>query len=173
VIQWPELVEQHGPDVWRTVYRLLNNYDDASDCYQEAFLHALSYSQQRQVKCWAAMLRRIATSRAMDLLRRRYRASATNTQLSILDAEPASVGPSPDVSIQLRESIDQLRGALAEIPALHAEVFWLSEVEKLSHQNIAEQLEVTPRQVALWLHRAKQKLRKLLALRGVTNEMMR
>ena len=171
--QWSEIVEQHGPDVWRTVYRLLNNHDDANDCYQETFLNAFDYAQQRDVKCWPAVLRRIATSRAMDVLRRRYRASATNTQLSVLETEPAGAERSPDVWIQLRESMEQLRGALAELPTTHAEVFWLSEVEMLSHQDIAEQLEGTTEQVALWLHRAKQKLRRLLIARGVTNEVMR
>ena len=173
VNQWPEIVEQHGPYVWRTVYRLLNNNEDVTDCYQETFLHAFDYAQRREVKCWPAVLRRIATSRAMDVLRRRYRAAATDTQLSMLETEPADAGPSPDVWIQLRESMDQLRGALAELPTMHAEVFWLSEVEMLSHQDIAEQLEGTTEQVALWLHRAKQKLHKLLVARGVTNEVMR
>ena len=171
--RWSEIVEQQGPDVWRTVYRLLNNDADASDCYQETFLHAFDYAQQREVKCWPAVLRRIAASRAMDVLRRRYREAATSTQLSVLEMQPAGAGPSPDVWVQLRESMEQLRGALAELPTTHAEVFWLSEVEMLSHSDIAEQMETKTEQVALWLRRAKQKLRKLLVARGVTNEVVR
>ena len=170
---WSEIIEQHGPDVWRMVYRLVSNEADASDCYQETFLHAFDYAEQRAVKCWPAVLRRIATSRAMDVLRRRYRAAATSTQLSVLETEPAGVELAPDVWVQLRESMEHLRGALAELPAAQAEVFWLSEVEMLSHADIAEQMEAKVEQVTVWLHRAKQKLRKLLAARGVTSEVMR
>jgi DNA-directed RNA polymerase specialized sigma24 family protein len=50
---------------------------------------------------------------------------------------------------------------------MQAQVFWLSEVEMLSHADIAQQLDGTVEQVAVWLHRAKRKLRSLLAARGV------
>ena len=26
---WPAIVEQHGPHVWRTAYRILSDYDEA------------------------------------------------------------------------------------------------------------------------------------------------
>jgi RNA polymerase sigma-70 factor (ECF subfamily) len=173
VNDWTEIVEQHGPDVWRTAYRLLNDQNDASDCYQETFLQAVEYARRRTVTCWPAMLRRMATSRAIDQLRRRYRANQRYESLSILVDEPTSNGPTPDANAQLRESMEQLRRALAELPAAQAEVFWLSEVEMLSHADVGGHLGVTPKQVALLLHRGKQKLRKLLAARGVTHEALK
>ncbi len=170
---WSDIVEQHGPDVWRTAYWLLNHAEDANDCYQETFLRAVEYRRNHAVTCWPAVLRRIATARAMDLLRRRYRTSAVISPLSMLSEEPTDGEASPDVRVQLRESMEQLRQALTEIPPRQAEIFWLSEVELLSHTDIAEQLGATSEQVSLGLHRAKQKLRKLLSQRGVTNEVLR
>ena len=35
------IVDAHSDVVWRTVYRLVNHYDDARDCYQETFLAAV------------------------------------------------------------------------------------------------------------------------------------
>lgn len=166
-------MEQHGPVVWRTAYRLLNDQHDALDCYQETFLQAVDYERDHQVSSWPAVLRRIATARAMDTLRRRYRSSRVNVSLSSLDEEPAGVELPPEARAQLNESMNELRRALAELPDKHAEVFWLSEVEFLTHHEIAEQLGATAQQVALWLHRAKQKLRKLLTARGMTNEVKR
>lgn len=170
---WAEIVEQHGPDVWRTAYRLLNDQNDASDCYQETFLQAVEYARRRTVTCWPAMLRRMATSRAIDQLRRRYRANSRYESLSLLTDEPIGDERAPDASAQLRESMEQLRKALAEISPAQAEVFWLSEVEMLSHADVGAHLGVSPQQVAVLLHRAKQKLRKLLAARGVTHEALR
>jgi len=167
---WATIVEHHGPDVWRTAYRLLSDRDDANDCYQETFLQAVQYERRQQVSCWPAVLRKIATTRALDQLRRRYRTSDRN-ELSLATSEPTERSPAPDALAQLREEMEHLRQALVELPPAQAEVFWLSQVELVSHSDIAEQLDSTPEQIALWLHRAKQKLRRLLASRGVTNEV--
>jgi RNA polymerase sigma factor (sigma-70 family) len=63
--------------------------------------------------------------------------------------------------------MELLRQAMTELPANHAEVFWLCEVEMLSHADIARQLDATTEQISVWLHRAKKKLRTLLTARGV------
>src|SRR5262245_59124613 len=70
---WPEIMEQEGAAVWRTAYRLLGNRADADECFQEAFLAALEVSRRESVRDWGALLRRLASSRAVDRLRRRYR----------------------------------------------------------------------------------------------------
>ena len=170
---WSKIVETHGPDVWRTAYRLLNDAQDAGDCYQETFLKAFEYAESRDVTCWPAILRRIATTRAMDMLRQRYRRGTRSQSASVLDDDVPDGSPSPLVCAELKESMEQLRQAITELPPLQAEVFWLSEVEFLSHDEIADQLSSTKRQVAVWLHRAKQKLRELLSARGITNEVQR
>lgn len=170
---WSEIVEQHGPDVWRTAYRLLSRTADANDCYQETFLQAFEYSREHAIECWPGVLRRIATARALDMLRQRYRSSAANVSLTTLTDEPGNGQPGPDVCAELRESMEHLRRAMAELPADQAQVFWLSEVEFMSHHEIGLQLGASTGLVALWLHRAKQKLRELLAARGVTNEVSR
>jgi len=55
----PAIVEQHGPCVWRTAYRLLSDCEEASDCYQETFLKAVEYSRQKEIANWASLLKRI------------------------------------------------------------------------------------------------------------------
>ena len=115
------------------------------------------------------MLKRIVTARSLDALRRRYRATAHREPFAAID-EPAERAPTPDAPAQLRESMEQLRQAMTELPEKQAEVFWLSEVEMLSHSDIADQLDATTDQVAVWLHRGKRKLRTLLAARGALSE---
>lgn len=168
VVDWPVIVEQQGPHVWRTAYRLLSDREEANDCYQETFLQAFEFSQKRNIENWPGLLKRIATARALDRLRRRYRSHSEPLEngFAIVGREPA-----PDEPAQVQEWMDQLRHAIAELPERQAEVFWLSEIEKLRHAEIATQLDVTTKQIAVWLHRAKQKLRQLLVERGIADEV--
>ncbi len=170
MINWPAIVEQHGPYVWRTAFRLLSDREEASDCYQETFLKAVEYSNRQEIANWPGLLKRIATSRALDRLRRRYRKH--DEPLASGEAVIAR-DPAPDEPVQQQEWMKRFRQVLAELPDRQAEVFWLSEVETLEHAEIAEQLDATPKEVAMWLHRAKQKLRRLLVERGIADEVPR
>ena len=78
---WDAIVAEHGPLVWRTVYRLVGNHADASDCFQETFLSAISAARRERVENWGGFLQRIATARALDRLRRRVRQSGRDGRL--------------------------------------------------------------------------------------------
>jgi len=173
VVDWPTIVEQQGPYVWRTVYRLLSDREEANDCYQETFLKAVEYSNKQElnnqeITNWPGLLKRIATSRALDRLRRRYR---NRTELLENGEVVIARDTAPDEPMQQQEWMDRFRQILAELPERQAEVFWLSEVEGLEHAEIATHFDATPRQVATWLHRAKQKLRQLLVEKGFVDEV--
>ena len=40
-LDWPAIVREHGPLVWRTALRILGDDSEAADCYQETFISAL------------------------------------------------------------------------------------------------------------------------------------
>jgi DNA-directed RNA polymerase specialized sigma24 family protein len=80
-MDWPEIVQQHGPIVWKTVYRLLSNEADAADCFQNAFMAALDVSRTQTVRNWPGLLKRLATTSALERLRQRYRQSGRETGL--------------------------------------------------------------------------------------------
>ena len=63
---WHEIISAHEAMLWRTVYRVLNDRDDALDCCQEALLDAYKYSINREVDDWGALLTTLATRRAID-----------------------------------------------------------------------------------------------------------
>ena len=168
MVDWSQIVEEHGPYVWRTAYRLLSNREEANDCYQETFLSALQYSRRQQVTSWPGLLKRIATSKSLDRLRKRYRDRTEPLENS---AEIAADGQSPDGRMQHEEWMQTFRQAVADLPDRYGEVFCLSELERLSHHEIALQFETNKRQVATWLYRAKQKLQQLLVERGCIDEV--
>jgi DNA-directed RNA polymerase specialized sigma24 family protein len=76
MIDWGAILAEYGSTVWRTVYRLLDHHDDALDCYQETFLAAFRFAHAQTIADWPAFLVKLATRRAIDRLRQRYRFGA-------------------------------------------------------------------------------------------------
>jgi RNA polymerase sigma-70 factor (ECF subfamily) len=158
---WQEILRRDGPAVWRTAYRLLNNRADADECFQEAFLAGLEVSRREAVRNWRALLQRLAAVRAVDRLRERGR-RRSREQTADWDAL-AGNEPLPSQGAEEAELAQRLRDALARIPAQQAEVFCLQSLEGWSYQEIAEQLSLSINTVGVLLHRARQRLRELLA----------
>jgi RNA polymerase sigma-70 factor (ECF subfamily) len=161
MIDWRSMLAEHGPAVWQTVYRLLDHHADALDCYQETFLTAWQYAERRPVADWASFLSSLATRRAMDRLRRRYR---DRRHTSLIDGrhEPRGKVECPLRHADARELLERVREGMAELPAKQAEVFWASCIDGLSHQQIGESMGIPSGEVRVLLHRARARLRAIL-----------
>lgn len=158
---WQEILSRDGPAVWQTAYRLLGNRADADECFQEAFLAALEVSRRQEVRHWRALLQRLAAARAVDRLRERGRRGRPEP-VADWGAVPGRA-PSPSQDAEDAELAEQLRQALAQVPPQQAQVFCLHCLEDWSYQEIAQQLGVSTDAVGVLLHRARQRLRELLA----------
>lgn len=159
---WSEILAQHGGIVWKTVRRIVGNDHDARDCFQETFVAAWEYSRQHQVVNWPGLLKRLATARALDLLRSRLRASTL--VLSALPARQMMASQRhPPAIAEASELFDRLRAALVTLPAEQADACCLRFLEMMSYEEISEQLGVTVNHVGVLLHRAKAALQVELA----------
>lgn len=134
-------MKRHGPIVWRTAYRLLGNYADTADCFQETFVCALEVSRRQQVRNFPALLSRLATARAIDQLRQRIRRPRVNTEPADLSAVPSS-NPDPVQQLETGELAEKLRSAITQLPPQHAEVFCLRYLNGMSYRLIAKQLGI-------------------------------
>jgi RNA polymerase sigma factor (sigma-70 family) len=161
---WDDLVHREGPAVWRSAYRLVHNRADADECFQETFLAALEVSHRQPVRNWPALLKRLATRRAIDRLRQRLRRRRREEVADLALAEAA--GDDPSECVEAAELACALRQAVAQLPARQAEVFWLCELEDWSYQQIAEQLGTTVNAVGVTLHRARQRIRERLKMQN-------
>jgi DNA-directed RNA polymerase specialized sigma24 family protein len=103
------------------------HYADVHNCYQDAFVAACQITP-RDPADWGRILARLATRKAVDLLRKRIRSA----QVGPLDVErePAT-DDDPVQSVRLAKMLDKLRAGLAELPGKQAEVVWLRCVEGL------------------------------------------
>ena len=157
------LIATHGPIVWRTVYRMLNDQQDALDCHQETFLAAWKLGQAGEPPTsWPAWLKTVATRKAIDRLRQRYRQRRRTETAGPEASLPPHRGEAVDAGLLADELRERVRRALAEIPAQQAEAFWLRHVEQMSRRETADQLGVSPGNVGVLVSRAAGRLRKLL-----------
>jgi RNA polymerase sigma-70 factor, ECF subfamily len=155
------IIAAHGEAVWRTAYRLLNNYDDALDCYQDTFLAAIQLSRGQSVMHWRTLLVCIATRRAMDRLRRRYQNEQAIEGITRNGAQvPSTTGPA--ARLETDDLREQVRRALAKLPTNQAEAFWLRHLEQWDVDEVADELGLDAGHVRVLVHRAAVALRKLL-----------
>jgi RNA polymerase sigma-70 factor (ECF subfamily) len=157
MIDWESILAEHGPTVWRTVYRLLEHHADAQDCYQETFLAAVRFAERHAVVDWSSFLVSVAARRAMDRLRQRYR--ARNHCIPIGDVpEPSGEVDGPLQQARANELLDRVREGLSELAEKQAEVFWLICLEGFSHQQVADLMGIPSAEVRVLLHRARLRL---------------
>src|SRR5437588_7290403 len=158
---WSQIVQEHGPLVWRTAYRLLNQDADAADCFQRTFVSALEVALVERVRHWPALLRRLATARALDQLRQRRR--ETDRMRSGFDeALIPDKSAAPDQAAAASELAEHLRRALAELEPRQAQVFCLACLEEVGYAEIAQQPGITVNHVGVLLNRARGDLRERL-----------
>ncbi len=152
---WDRIVREHGPVVFATAWRILGHAADTEDVVQEVFLQAHQMQQNEVVRCWEALLRRLASCRALDRLRQRR-------VVVPLDGLSLTAGDDPEALAIERELSDRLRLAIARLPPREAAVFCLRYFDDLSYERIAETLQITAGAVATALHKARGRLESYL-----------
>jgi RNA polymerase sigma-70 factor, ECF subfamily len=163
-----DIIRRHGPMVWRTVCRLgggAGREADAADCFQEVFVAALEVVKRGAghagVRNWEAMLRRIATAKAMDMLRRRIRERGRIDSESAVEDLHDGAAP-PNAALEREELAGELRVALTRLAADQAEAFCLRHLEGMSYEEIGAQMGIAPNTAGVLIHRAKERLQELV-----------
>ena len=158
MIDWNQIRETHGPMVWSTVARILKHQDDALDCFQDVFAEAIGRGRRAPVDDWGALLRWLATRRAIDQLRRRQRKPA-----AVRDVEHVcDSAQSAEQQVSFLELVERVRSEMANMPDRQAEAFWLVCVEERTYEEVAQQMGVQRNAVGVLVHRARQHLRSRL-----------
>jgi RNA polymerase sigma-70 factor (ECF subfamily) len=155
VTDWKRFVGEHGPAVYVTAWRVLGHVADAEDVVQDVFLEAYRLQQTQTVRHWPGLLRRMATCRALDRLRRR--------QVTVpVEGLPLTAPGGPEDEAIASELEQRLLGALARLPPREAEVFCLRHFEGMAPTEVAAVLGLSPTAVSTALHKARTRLLTLL-----------
>lgn len=155
---WEGIVRANGPTVWRTLYRLLGQRADVDECFQETFLSAMEMSRRQKIECWSALLQTVATRKAVDRIRRKYRQREEAVEFDAV----ASDSTDPAQAADEAERAVLLQQAMVKLPARQAEAICLHVFSGWSYQEIGQQLGLSSSAVGVTIHRGKQRLREML-----------
>ena len=163
------LVERYQDRVYNLAYRLLGSAEDSLDAAQETFVRAYSalprFDPDRPFAPW---LFRIATNQCYGLLRKRRpevsfeeieeggTGSASGRALGSTDGDPLQ-------SVLRAARAEEIQRAVLELPEPYRAVVLLRYQEDMSHAMIAAALDIPIGTVKTHLHRARQRLRKVLS----------
>lgn len=160
------LVERYQDRLFNTVYRLVENADDAQDVVQEAFLNAYqSLESFKGDALFFTWLYRIAFNTAISLKRKQ------RVTLSIdggSNGEPGvdplddSAATRPGWALEQAEQERKVHAALARLSAEHRAVLILKDMEGQKYEVMADLLNVPIGTIRSRLHRARLELRQLL-----------
>jgi len=153
--RFKELVRTHGPLVMNVALRVLGNATSAQDVHQEVFLAIWKRWDRLDVQTihWSSYLYRTTVRKTIELARKDRKSSAEP-----LTSEPPGANHSVDGNLRVVELQEKLTQRMAQLPQRQAEIFVLSRLEGLSHQEIAEILNISPASSRVHLHRAMKRL---------------
>lgn len=164
---YEELIQRFQQPVYNTVYRMLNDPNDAHDVVQEVFFKVFrriqSFRGESSLKTW---IYRIAVNEACN--RRRYFQRHLRQEMA-LDAGStegwnpedtlAGEGRSPFEEVLGREQHELLQQALSRINPVYRAAVILRDIEELSYEEIADVLQVALGTVKSRILRGREALR--------------
>lgn len=161
-----ELVRRYQDRLYHSVYRVVDNAEDAYDVVQEAFLNAYqslnSFKGDAEFFTW---LYRIAFNSAISLKRKRravLRLEWGHDEKTGVEPIDESAYSEPGSNLARTEDEAVLQRALNRLSPEHRAVLVLKDLEGQKYEDIAEILDVPIGTIRSRLHRARLELRELL-----------
>ncbi len=151
-MSWNEVVSMHGPVAYRAAWRILGHAEDTEDVLQDVLIEAYRRFRAGDVRNWPAFLKRLAISRALDRLRREKNTVSIDG-LAICDLR---AGPVEEAVT--REAEERVRAIIADLPERQAAVFCLVYFESLSHEQVADTLQISTNAVTVALYKSRVRL---------------
>jgi len=161
------LVERYQKQIFSLAYHLHNDYDEARDLAQEAFIRIYqqlpSFKQNMRFFSWMYM---VAQNTCINTLRKLPHESLTLEEHYKLN-EPETEGASRDpiAVLEDREQAEDFARLLRDLPEQYRTVILLKYLEKLSYREISERLGLPESTVEARLHRGRNYLRNMLKKR--------
>ncbi len=150
------LVQQYTPTVFRFVFRMLRNEQDARDVTQDTLIKVMRnlhrYDPDRKFSTWVFG---IARNTAIDETRRRKRVGPPPLK------EPRYEGPGPlDLNVRAQRA-ERLHVSLEQLPPKYREILVLYHFEHLKYREIADALDLPIGTVMNRIFRARGRLRDI------------
>jgi RNA polymerase sigma-70 factor (ECF subfamily) len=171
VAAYEELVRRTHPQIYRLLYHMTSNREDAEDLTQEIFLKAYAaLARFHGASSFYTWVYRIAVNHALNF-REKNRRRAAELRLDDVDAaverDPTFVElrarESPYRDATVAELQKKLNAALQKLSDEHRMVVVLHDIEGLKHHEIAQMLKLSEGTVRSRLFYARVQLQRELA----------
>ncbi len=164
------LVERYQNRLFGLARHYAQSRAEVEDLVQETFLKAFrkldTFQQQSSFYTW---LYRIATNTILDSLKRRGRNPVQSVEDPELHSSPGDElerkTVRPDARLESDEVARITREVLEELPEIFRTTLVLRELEGMSYQDIADQLDISIGTVESRLFRARARFKQRLAQR--------
>jgi RNA polymerase sigma factor (sigma-70 family) len=161
--RFANVVMPHIDDAYRLAHWLTGNSTDAEDVVQDASLRAFRAIRSFAGGSARAWLLSIVRNTAYSWLRKnRPAAVVTVHDLEAVELAQANPGdpeaPTPEATLLAKIDAEQLRAAIAALPASFRETLVLRDIEGLDYREIAQATEVPIGTVMSRLARARHQL---------------
>ncbi len=167
-----EILGRYRGPIYNLCYRMSRNAEDARDLGQEVFIKVFSLLDRFDENyAFSSWLFRIATNHCIDHLRRnRLRfisldggvgPDGEEYELQLPDS-----GPGPDTVLQRKQALERLDEVINELPPHYQAITLLRHDQQLSYEEIAEVLSLPLGTVKARIHRARQQIQQMLAVRS-------
>jgi RNA polymerase sigma-70 factor (ECF subfamily) len=173
------VVRQYGGRLLAVARQIVGNEADAHDALQDGLITALRaigrFERRSKLSTW---LHRVVVNASLMRLRsrRRIRETSLDELLPKFLADGHQAAPTPTWSdsalamIEQEETRSAVRAAIDRLPDDYRSVLVLRDLQELDTATVAELLAITPANVKVRLHRARQALKTLLERVFVSSE---
>lgn len=166
---WRQLLQELGPGLLGYATRMVKNSSDAEEVVQECLISAIKnlegFEGRASLKSW---LYTIVRNRSIDLIRKNKRYIEQNN----VDPEadyfnengrwkngcPKAAGEM-ESQLDVKWLLERVNGQLALLPHEQRDLILLKDVEQLDTPEICSILGISPGNMRIRLHRARQALR--------------
>ena len=178
VAAFEKLIEAYQKKIFNLAFRIVGNYDDASDLTQEAFIRIFkSIANFKEQSSFSTWVYRITTNVCLDEIRKKKnrRMLSLDEEIQVEDGEMkrqvVSGDPLPDEVAEKEELRSIVSNAINSLPEEQRLVISLRDIQGLRYDEISEVLDCPSGTVKSRINRARQALKNvLLTKRELLNE---
>jgi RNA polymerase sigma-70 factor, ECF subfamily len=149
-----ELVIRNQSAAWALAFYYLSDSAEAEDIVQEAFLKLLkSAPRYRPIAKFRTYFSQIVVRLCLDFRSKKHPVYCETM------SENADMGSNPEVLFYKKESANELKRALADLPPAQRMAFLLRHLDGFTYSEIAKAMNISAKAVDSLLQRGRQTLR--------------
>ena len=147
---------EHAEDLRNFMYYRTRSLEQAEDLTQEAFIRLWKNCAKVSVEKVKSFIFKVANNLFLNQ-QEHQKVVLKFQQFQVVQNEEQT----PEFLLEEKEFLEQLQGAINDLPEGQREVFLLNRIDKKTYREIAEMLEISVKAVEKRMHKALVKLRKL------------